>query len=365
MAIITTFESLDQQIKKAGGKPVVLEALWSGDTNGWYLSCYLYTVTYPFFFRREHHYFLGQVAVPEGTEYFTNSKLTIEGVAEALGNQAAQKYGLTFYFPAKDGPDDECPAWTERHLGILCQDCGKLILPRKSPYIPQEICYPCHLKREWDESLRKAEPADDGYNLCLLKGDECLKMGYCTKFEAFTIAPFIRDKVQQRITKEIVSIVALDIADILVLKGQLETVLDKLLLAYEKPYIEERMKKFIGTYKVQYQGREYELMDRRNQVHADIASYIYNIETAEKAITEGYTYQFFFKQGITSRDDSVLRFVHYVCKGETIIFNIQQRYVHSLTAEEVSATIGKLVQIGCLTVSGERVSITTLGNCIV
>jgi len=362
MASITTFDSLDKEIRKAGGKPVVLEALWDGDTNGWYLLLYLHTVTSRFFFLKDRQqHFLGEVVVPEGQQYYTEDKLTVALMAEELGQLAAQKYQLTFYFPSKDNEDDDCPSWTERHLGILCEDCSKLILPRESPYLPKEVCYHCQLKRERDESLRKAAPADDGYNFYLSSNDQYIKVGYCTKFEDFTIAPFIQDKVRQRLTEDIISIITLNLADILILKDELETALEPLLLAYEKPYIE---KKFIGTYKIEHRGQEYELMDRSNDSHIAIAGFVSNIKNAEKAIAEGYTFQFFFKQGITYRDDSFLRFIHYVCSGATTISGVQDRYAGQLSSAEVAATIEKLMQIGCITISGERVSITRLGMCI-
>lgn len=366
MAIITTFDSLDKEIKKAGGNPIVLEALWDGDTNGWYLLLYLHTVTSRFFsLERRQRHCLGGVSILEGQQYYTGDKLTVALIAEELGRQAAQKYQLTFYFPSKDDEDDDCPSWEERHLGIACEDCSKLILPRESPYIPREVCYRCHQKREHNESLRKAEPADDGYNFYLSRGDEYINLGYCTRFEDFIIAPFIENKVRQRLTKDTISIITLDLADILVLKGELEAALEKLLLAYEKPYIEEKKRKFIGTYRIEYRGQEYELMNRRNGAYSAIADYVSNIKNAEKAITEGYIYQFFFKQGITYRDDSVLRFIYYVCDGSATISGVQDRYAGQLSLTEVAATIEKLVQIGCITISGEWVSITKLGGCIV
>jgi len=366
MGIIRTFDLLDKEIKQVGGRPVVLEALWDGDTNGWYLLLYLHTVTSRFFFLKDRQrHFLGEIGIQEGQEYYTDDKITVALIAEELGRQAAQKYKLTFYFPSKDDEDDDCPSWEERHLGIVCEDCSKLILPRESPYLPKEVCYRCHLKRERNESIRKAEPADDGYNFYLSKDDEYISVGYCTRFEDFAIAPFIQDKVRQRLTEEAVSVISLDLADIQVLKDELEAVLEKLLLTYEKPHIEENMRKFIGTYKIQYREQEYELMDRRNDSHSAIASYVASIKTAEKAITEGYSYQFFFKRGITYRDDAVLRFVNYVCKGVTTISVVQQQYAGQLSAVEVTATLEKLAQIGCITISGQQVSMTKLGICIV
>lgn len=99
MVVITTFDSLDQEIKRAEGSPIVLEALWSGDINGWYLLFYLYTVTSRFFMKTEQRHFLGEITAPEGSNYYTDGRITVALLAEVLGKQAFQKYSLTFYFP--------------------------------------------------------------------------------------------------------------------------------------------------------------------------------------------------------------------------------------------------------------------------
>lgn len=36
MPNITSFEILDSEIQKVSGRPTVLEALWDGDTQGWF-----------------------------------------------------------------------------------------------------------------------------------------------------------------------------------------------------------------------------------------------------------------------------------------------------------------------------------------
>lgn len=362
---IITFDKLDKEIKKVGGKPMVLEALWDGDTNGWYLLLYLYTVTSYWFLKRNKRHFLGEVSRPEGDGYYHDGKITVALLAEEFGKRAIEKYNLIFYFPSKDKEDDDCPTWAERHLGISCEDCNKLILPQESLYLPKEICYPCYLKRKTKDSFRNAEPADDGYNFFLSKNDECINVGYCTKFEDFTIAPFIQEKVNRQLTKDTISIITLNKQDILILKNELEVRLERMLLEYEKPDIDKRNEKFIGTYNIKYKEQEYELMDGFNDLHREIANYISSIKTAERAIAENYVYKYFFKNGITYRDDAVLRFVNYVCKGKSTIFDIHQHYTQQLTVTDLSATLEKLERIGCVIIRGEQVSITKLGACLV
>ncbi|MEM6297775.1 MAG: hypothetical protein AAF740_03700, partial [Bacteroidota bacterium] len=69
-------------------------------------------------------------------------------VAQRIGEKLEEKYGLEFFFPSPYDPDNDCPRWTEKHRAVNCEDCNKLIIPTDSPYLPKEICYNCHLKRE-------------------------------------------------------------------------------------------------------------------------------------------------------------------------------------------------------------------------
>ncbi|SDH18064.1 hypothetical protein [Chitinophaga filiformis] len=365
MPDITTFETLDREIERIGGKPIVLEALWAGDTGGWYLLLYIYTVKGIFFFKRTTRHLLGEVSSPEGIEYFTNGKPSVSLLAEQFGNKASEKYNLTFYFPSPKDTDEDCPAWTERHLAITCADCSKLIIPTDSPHLPKDICYDCHLTREENEKLKDDSPADGGVHMYLYKDDEYEPIGYCTNFESFPIAPFIEEKVKNRLNENAIDIVKLDRQDIIELKGKLENALDQKLDKYEIPVIDERKKRFIITHTLKYKGKEYELMRNFNDEHIRISNFIHSVETAEKAIAENYIYEFYFNKGITYRDDSFLRFIHYVCHGRTNIADISNRYTNILTDTEVLQTLKKLEQLRCVMISNDGVQITQLGQCII
>lgn len=52
MTYITSFDILDSEIRKASGRPTVLEALWDGDTQGWFLILNLYTVSGKYFWKK-------------------------------------------------------------------------------------------------------------------------------------------------------------------------------------------------------------------------------------------------------------------------------------------------------------------------
>ncbi len=362
---ITTFEVLEHTIKQISGQPTVLEALWDGDSQGWYLLFYLYTKPSHAFSKQATRHFLGEVSVSEGMGQFTNEQWAVPELAKQLGEKAIEKYNLTFYFPSPKDADNNCPKWTDRHLAIQCTDCNKLFIPTNSPYLPKDICFHCHLAQEQNEKIKKAAPCDDGIAMYLLKNNEYENIGYSTHFKDFTIAPFIAEKVKDQLTDTEISIITLNKQDIVALKEKLENVLAQKLAKYEKPKIDEQMKRLISTCKVKYKEQEYELMDKFNNDHAEIANLIANIATASKAIAADLIYQIFFKKGITYRDDTVLRFVHYVCKGITSRLAIINRYASVLTENDVLDTIKKLERIRCLTVNGEEVCITSIGRCII
>ena len=149
MPIITTFELLDEEIKKAGGQPIVLEALWDGDTQGWFIVLNLYLEKGIFLWKRQAIKHLGVVSFGGDIRLF-NGEVPAWPEAELTkewGQKANEKYGLTFYFPSDKEPDDDCPSWTQKHLAINCADCSKLVIPTDSPHLPKELCYSCHLKR--------------------------------------------------------------------------------------------------------------------------------------------------------------------------------------------------------------------------
>jgi hypothetical protein len=365
MPNITTFEILDEEIKKVGGKPTVLEALWDGDTQGWFLCLYVYTETRYFFFKKTSRHSLGHITLGGDIRVFSGGQWTEAFLAKELGQRAVEKHNLEFYFPSDEQPDDDCPKWTDKHLAVQCADCNKLIIPTDSPYLPKDICYNCHLERERNERIVKEQAYDDGVTMYLSKDDEYDNIGYCSNFKDFTIAPFINDKVQQQLTGKAISVVTLDKSDIMELNEVLETELNRKLEKYVKPVIDDRMSRFVKTHKVNYNGIEYELDDRFNNDHNEISNLIYSLQTNQKAIANNYEYKIYFKNGITHRDDTILRFVNYISKGVSDIKSINEHYKKILTETEVARTIEKLNEIGCLEIKGNIVTITKTGKNIV
>jgi hypothetical protein len=364
MPNITNFEILDQEIRKSGGKPVVLEALWDGDTTGWFLCLFLYTETKSLFSTRTHRHSLGHITLGSDMRVFSGGTWTEAHLVKELAEQAIQKYQLTFYFPSEE-PDNDCPKWTDRHLAIHCADCQKLIIPNGSQYLPQDVYYSCHLERKHNERILQEKPYDEGVNMYLSKNNTYERLGYCTNFKDFTIAPFIKDKVQKQLENKAINIITLERPDIVVLLEDLEQALDQKLRDYQKPVIKERSKHLLGTYKVTYNGIEYELAERFNDEHQQIAHLIGSVEEARKALADDYLYSIYFKKGITYRDDSILRFVRHISNGTVSIQSINEHYKKVLTAPDILKTIEKLENIGCLEINQDVVNITPIGKNLV
>ncbi|SHL38197.1 hypothetical protein SAMN05444266_103143 [Chitinophaga jiangningensis] len=365
MSAITSFEVLDNRISRAGGKPTVLEALWDGDTNGWFLIVSLYTEIGTLFSKKQEVLQLGTVSFGGDIRLFTGEVPAWPEAAlmKEWGQKASEKYGLTFYFPSEE-PDDDCPDWTRRHLAIHCADCNKLMMKPDSPYLPKDICYPCHLKREQNDRIIKASPCDGGVTLYMTKDDSSRQISYCTHFKDFTIAPFVNDFVQGQLQESEISIVTLGREELIALKGQLETAIEVMLQAYKPPVIEARMKRFVSVYSMTYKDHSYDLMDRSNREHDQLGGLLYAHENVEVAIAGEQVYQFFFKKGITYRDDSMLRFVNYAKEGKTERKEIHERYKGMLTPAEVDETLMKLQKIGCVAVDNDEIRMTPLGQCI-
>lgn len=71
MPIITSFDVLDSEIKKVAGRPTVLEALWDGDTQGWFLVLNLYSETGKLIWKNEKVQQLGIVSFGGDIRLFT------------------------------------------------------------------------------------------------------------------------------------------------------------------------------------------------------------------------------------------------------------------------------------------------------
>lgn len=366
MPPITSFSVLEEEIKKTRGRPTVLEVLWDGDTNGWYLFASLYVEKRMAFWKKEERVSLGVVTLKSDEMLFpTEAPLWPEAVLiKEWGRKASEKFGLTFYFPSENEPDDDCPSWHQRHLAIKCEDCHKLIIPTESPYLPNEICYPCHLLRERNEELKADALYDEGVTMFLSNGENDEHEGYCTLFKDFAIAPYIQSHVDAKMIDRVINVICIYPEEISGILSEIEGDLNVLIANYLKPIVDERLEKFHQLHSIEYNGVEYQL-DSFKAEHLKLSKLFYCWESASKALSQSKHFMIYFKNGFSKREDAILRFVNYVCKGTADTSDVVKRFNGVITEAEVLKSIEKLEKNACLTTAENKLKVTRTGKNIV
>ena len=131
-----------QAMTQLDWKPEVIEALWDGDTQGWFLELTVSTSArnqaipqkrYTLFTLRgaggDLRLFNGIVpAWPEAQ------------VAAFVGEALSKQLDIPFYFPSPEAPNDDYAGWWERNEQKRCISCGKYL--RDDPFI-KDRCFLC------------------------------------------------------------------------------------------------------------------------------------------------------------------------------------------------------------------------------
>ncbi len=148
---------------------IAIEALWDGDTTGWFICLNAITKD-----GQSHQL---DVLSDGGDIRLFNGHVPPwpEAVAaKQLGNELAGRFGVEFYFPSPDHPEDNCPGWMERNKGYPCQRCGILLLQR--PGCPwRGFCYHCHLEEEHELREAKWTPEQRAGPKCHICGNPATK----------------------------------------------------------------------------------------------------------------------------------------------------------------------------------------------
>lgn len=355
MSEISSFEILDEEIQKTKGKPVVLQALWDGDTHGWWLSLSLYAENPSVSGNLVLHH-LGHVESYDG-----KSK---EAFAKELAAKAIKKYGLEFYFPSPDDADDDCPDWMERDKAIACAGCGKLILAERDTVLPKEICYHCYLERERNRSLIEDKLQEYGVSQYRCKGRKYQGMSSRGYMNSFPEYPYISEALKQQIGAEGVTVLTIEKEELQYLSEKLEARLDVLAPMYRKTAPHERNGKVISMFRDQsYKGKRYTLDSFRDPVHEEMAQLLYMYTTTQEVIGEKGCFKYFIKgKGYSYRDDAFMRFINFQCKGRPTVDRIHGHYKKLLSREQVLFTLQKLERFGCISIKDDLVSMTALGK---
>ena len=99
---------------------VAIQAMWDGDSDGWYIHLSAVAEAQPGCFTTHGLAFL---RFGSDLRLFNGHVPPWPEAAKAteLGEAISAQHGIPFYFPSPHEPDDECPEWWERHLGVACR----------------------------------------------------------------------------------------------------------------------------------------------------------------------------------------------------------------------------------------------------
>lgn len=161
-------EALIARVRKLPEPPVAIEAMWDGDTDGWFVDlCAVVRIDGAYSERclqrcrggSDARLFNGQV--PPWPE-------TIE--AGEAGRWLAAELGVPFHFPSPDRPEDDCPHWWQIAESYPCGSCGLPLLQRSDcPW--RGTCYECHLKLERQTREARWTPEERAAPRCHLCGN--------------------------------------------------------------------------------------------------------------------------------------------------------------------------------------------------
>jgi len=143
---------------------VRLEALWDGDSGGWFL-CLEATLPSSDGATRTRHVdtlrYGGDIRLFQGTAPTWTESAIVQRLADVLGCE--------LWFPSPDRPDDSCPSYAERHDAVACPDCGRL--QRGNAWTIERFgtCYGCSLARDHRARLREEpRPPGEGFSMWVL-----------------------------------------------------------------------------------------------------------------------------------------------------------------------------------------------------
>lgn len=140
--------------------PVVIEALWDGDTSGWRAEVWAITEEPSQNHFRYKGYFLA--SFPEtGSDWRLPKYQGLKSIGGAkaleLTNILSAKFGVSSFFASPHNPEDQCVRWWEQDKGYPCQRCGVLLLQSgECPW--RGLCYHCHLDEEREQREAKWTP---------------------------------------------------------------------------------------------------------------------------------------------------------------------------------------------------------------
>lgn len=148
------YVELTNKIRSARGKPVCIQALWDGDTSGWFLILSVVLKTGVLFNKKFEEMYLTTIKKGGDIRIFNGEvpPWPEAVIAQDIGKRLTKEFSAEFFFPSPNQPDDECPNWLNRKNAIHCVACKKLIIPSWSQYRRKDMCYSCEINTKQPNS---------------------------------------------------------------------------------------------------------------------------------------------------------------------------------------------------------------------
>jgi hypothetical protein len=118
--------------------PKAIQAYWDGDTHGWFVILAAVDERVIAVIREGGDIRLFDGTVPPWPEAV---------LAKQVGEEIAARFGIPFWFPAVDHPEDDAALYEDRDRAIPCRVCA-IPLIQKDPCPWKGTCYRCHLEGE-------------------------------------------------------------------------------------------------------------------------------------------------------------------------------------------------------------------------
>jgi len=106
-----SFENFKAKILTLAGRVACIEAIWDGDSNGWFIVMSVVTENDSTFAEHE----LGRISHGSDVRLFTGKVPPWPEALQAIdvGTQLADHFGCEFYFPSPNEPDESCFSWLQ------------------------------------------------------------------------------------------------------------------------------------------------------------------------------------------------------------------------------------------------------------
>jgi hypothetical protein len=277
-------------------------------------------------------------------------------IAETIGKILADEYNVPFYFPSPKSWDSDCPNWWEQNKGIKCADCGKLVIPSDSEYLPKDICYSCSVQRDSIQRVQSDEKCYDNMQIHVFKDDTYKWIGSydIDKGKNYSIlGTFFYDKFNWRKNDKGIRVVTIDKEGINKFKEFLDLKIDEFIASYKPPIPDEFMDKFRPIMNVNIRNSIYQIR------HSDkYYQTMQEFESVNNVINENWGYKLFYKRNMTHKEMSVLNSIKNFGDIGATIFQVLEKNHPILTKETVLATIAELLKLNCIKKEDEKLIIS-------